>query len=91
MKVLIRHLKDVHLNRREDTLAALKVALQTWYLAEVTTEVVLKDETLLLGDTCSASPGHPFPFWARTVLLLETAFSSLLCLMELFFHPSSIT
>ncbi|XP_044275970.1 protein HEATR9 [Varanus komodoensis] len=30
MKVLIRHLKVVSLNRREDTLAALKVALQAW-------------------------------------------------------------
>ncbi|XP_058021531.1 protein HEATR9 [Ahaetulla prasina] len=30
MKVLIRHLKVASLNRREDTLAALKVALQAW-------------------------------------------------------------
>ncbi|XP_063149277.1 protein HEATR9 [Candoia aspera] len=30
MKVLIRHLKVVSLNRREDTLAALKQALQAW-------------------------------------------------------------
>ncbi|KAM6474012.1 protein HEATR9 [Liasis olivaceus] len=33
MKVLIRHLKVVSLNRREDTLAALKVALQAWSIA----------------------------------------------------------
>ncbi|XP_039198797.1 protein HEATR9 [Crotalus tigris] len=30
MKVLIRHMKVASLNRREDTLAALKVALQAW-------------------------------------------------------------
>ncbi|XP_061469353.1 protein HEATR9 [Rhineura floridana] len=30
VKLLIRHLKDVSLNRREDTLAALKVSLQAW-------------------------------------------------------------
>ncbi|KAG8129094.1 hypothetical protein E2320_015840, partial [Naja naja] len=30
MKVLIRHLKVASLNRREDTLAALKVVLQAW-------------------------------------------------------------
>ncbi|KAJ6660334.1 hypothetical protein lerEdw1_017757 [Lerista edwardsae] len=35
VKVLIRHLKDVRLNRREDTLAALKVSLQAWSIAEL--------------------------------------------------------
>ncbi|XP_034954921.2 protein HEATR9 [Zootoca vivipara] len=30
VKMLIRHLKDASLNRREDTLSALKVALQAW-------------------------------------------------------------
>ncbi|XP_054832277.1 protein HEATR9 [Eublepharis macularius] len=30
MKILIRHLKDVSLNRREDVLSALKVSLHAW-------------------------------------------------------------
>ncbi|XP_053231778.1 protein HEATR9 isoform X3 [Podarcis raffonei] len=30
VKMLIRHLKDASLNRREDTLSALKVSLQAW-------------------------------------------------------------
>ncbi|XP_066473696.1 protein HEATR9 [Tiliqua scincoides] len=69
VKVLIRHLKDVSLNRREDTLAALKVSLQTW----------LKSERIYVG-ACSSLTRNLERLVNLQDPLENISFSSAICL-----------
>ncbi|KAH0629444.1 hypothetical protein JD844_011515 [Phrynosoma platyrhinos] len=84
MKVLIRHLKEVTLNRREDILAALKVSLQAWSHMPIFEIIAISKTTVFPQRYCIGSQNSLIRNLQRLVNLQDPldniSFDAAICL-----------